>query len=294
MADEAVHILDVQPLRSQHFIDRQTQVVLGERRDRPVENDAESGVSDPPAHDVQRVGPGVFRRPFDAGEPALACPQHTGRRAVAEQGRGHDVGLAEVIHTERQGAELDHDQQDHAARRRPRQLAGQPQARRPARAAQAEDRNARGVGAKPHPLHGPRLQAGRGDAGRGDGDDGVHLAPHQARIIQRPLRRLDEQIDSDVQIDFRPFGPAARLQKPFDGHGGLARVDARRAEHRRHPIETGETVLKQRARGGGDLVLTQDVRRRRRGQGQQGDGRRHYSTTAVPFMPKAECMKWVQ
>ena len=47
--------------------------------------------------------------------------------------------------------------------------------------------------AEAHAAGNPRLEAGRGDAGRGDGDDGVDVARLAAGVGQRAARRVDEQ-----------------------------------------------------------------------------------------------------
>ena len=69
-------------------------VRLRERRYRPVEDHAEAFGVDVPAHDVERVGPGMLAAHLDGGDARLAGLKHAGRGAVAEQRGGDDVLLA--------------------------------------------------------------------------------------------------------------------------------------------------------------------------------------------------------
>ena len=166
VTDETINILKLQALAFEHPDHRRSEVFAGERRNGAVEDHAQTGRADAPAHDVQTSGPGVFARRLDRGEARLAAAHHTGGRPVAEQRRRNNVRLGQILHPERKGAELDHDHEDHGPRRGLGQPSRKGEARRSAGAAEAEDRDPRCIGAKSHPGHGAGLKAGRGDARR--------------------------------------------------------------------------------------------------------------------------------
>ena len=106
--------------------------------------------------------------------------QHRACRPVAEEGGGDDVRGHLVAAAEREGTELDDQKQDATAGlgARPGGGAGQPQG--PARASQAEQRQALHVAPKGQLLHQPGIQRGHGDAGRRDGDERVDVAARPA------------------------------------------------------------------------------------------------------------------
>ena len=176
------------PAARQDAGDRRRDVLLRERRDRAVEDHAEALRIDVPAHDVERVGPGVLAAHLDGGDAAVAGAQHAGRGAVAEQRGRDDVRLGQLVEPERQRAELDRDEQHDAARPRLRQPGGDREPGDAAGAAEAEDRHALDIGAKAHASGDARFEARRRDAGRRDGDDrvdvgGVEARPRPARLV---------------------------------------------------------------------------------------------------------------
>ncbi len=125
---------------------------------------------------------------LDRGEPTVARAQKAGRRTVAEESGRHDVGLVSLS-SERASVQIS------TATRRTR-LPGRPAASRdaidrpdtPPRAAETEHRNALDVVAKPHPPGDARLDARRGDAGRGDGHHGVDVAGRETPAASSAFR----------------------------------------------------------------------------------------------------------
>jgi hypothetical protein len=152
-------------------------------------------------------------------------PQHAGRRAVAEQGGGDDVGLRRLVDAEGQRAELHADEQHHGPGSARPAARPAPDRSTPG-AAQAEHRHARASLPEPQAAHGARLQAGRGDPGGRDGDDDVHVARRSAPPRQRGLAGLGEEVDAGLEIGGGALGPAARLQdttRSASPTGGSAR-----------------------------------------------------------------------
>jgi hypothetical protein len=62
--------------------------------------------------------------------------------------------------------------------------------------------------AKAHAAGHPRLEAGRGDAGRGHGDDGVDVARLAAGVGERAARRIDEESLRALEVGGVALRPA--------------------------------------------------------------------------------------
>ena len=146
--------------------------------------------------------------PSMRASPPSPLAHDTGCRAVAEQGGRHHVGGGKLVHAEGRGADLDGHQQHRRARPGARQAAGDGEARHAAGAAQAEHRHALDIGAEAHAACDPRLEAGRGDAGRGHGDDGVDVAALAAGVGERAARRIDEERLRALEIGRVALRPA--------------------------------------------------------------------------------------
>ena len=115
MASEAIDICEPEPRAAENASDGGRYMLFGERRDRPVKNHAETLRVDIPAHDVERVGPGVLTADFDRRDARFAGPQHAGGGAVAEEGGGDDIRLGQFVEPESQRAYFDGDQQHNRA-----------------------------------------------------------------------------------------------------------------------------------------------------------------------------------
>ena len=166
MTGKAIDVFESQSAAGQNAGDRRRDVRLRERRDRSVENDAEALRIDSPAHDVERVGPGVLTAHLNDGGAAVVSLKHAGRGAVPEQRRGDNIRLGQFIEAEGQGANLDRDQQHDAAGTRAGEAGRNREPGDAAGAAKAEDGNPLDVGAKPHAPGDPRLETGRRNPGR--------------------------------------------------------------------------------------------------------------------------------
>src|SRR4029077_19100377 len=118
MTGKAIDIFESQSAAGQNAGDRRRDVRLRERRDRTVEYDAEALRIDSPAHDVERVGPGVLAAHLNGGAAAVVSLKHAGARAAPEQRRGDNIRLGQFIEAEGEGANFDRDQQHDAARTR--------------------------------------------------------------------------------------------------------------------------------------------------------------------------------
>ena len=139
---------------------------LRERRDRAVEDHAEALRIDVPAHDVERVGPGVLTAHLDGGDAGLAGAQARRPRRRRRTARWRRCWPWSACRAGRPGCRA---RPRPAARRCPAASGQARRDRKPrdaAGAAEAEHRDALDVGAKAHPPGDPRLEAGGRDAGR--------------------------------------------------------------------------------------------------------------------------------
>ena len=268
----------------QDAVDRWPNLLLGEGRDRPIEDDAQSRWIDLPAHDVERVGPQMFARAFNEGEASLyrTGTYDAGRRAIAEECGRHHVGRRQLIHAEGGGADLDGDQQHSRAGPRRGQTAGQRQARDAAGASEPEHRHPLDISAKAHAPGDAGLEARRRDAGRGDGDDRVDLGRGATRRRERTRRGVDEQFLRALEIGGITFGPAQGGEIPVERLHRVARFDAGRREDRRHPLEGGIAMGKNSARCRFRLGLEEPVRRQGVRDGEQGDRLRQMVFLPLP------------
>src|SRR5271166_2589977 len=91
---------------------------LRERWNGLVKDDAKALRIDPPAHDVERVRPGVLTTHLNGRDTPVVGPKHASNRTVAEEGRGDYVRFRQFVEPEGQGANFDHNEQHNAARTR--------------------------------------------------------------------------------------------------------------------------------------------------------------------------------
>src|ERR1700722_3763065 len=115
MTGKAINVFENQSCAAENASNRWRYVLLREWRDIPVKYDAEALRIDFPTHDVERFRPGVLAAHFNSCADAIVGPQHTCSRAIAEQRRGDDICLGQLIEPEGQGANLDRDEQNNAA-----------------------------------------------------------------------------------------------------------------------------------------------------------------------------------
>src|ERR1700722_12939966 len=121
---KAINILESQPRAGQNARNRRRNMLLREWRDFPVEYDAETLRIDSPAHDVERVRPGVVATHLDGGDAAIVGPEHASRRAIAEErGRDH-IRFGQFVEPESERANFDRDEQHNAARTRAGEAGG--------------------------------------------------------------------------------------------------------------------------------------------------------------------------
>ena len=181
---------------------------------------------------------------------------------------GEQLGLRRPLEAERQGAELETDEQHPRAGLGRREACGQGQAGHAAGAPQAEHRNPRGVGPEAELGCAAGFQAGGGDAGRGDGHQHVDVAAAQPRLVERAGGGGAIELHRAGQVSRIALGPAAGFEEPLDRGDGLAGADAGGLEHRRHALELGKPFPEEVARGGHDFGLQQLMRRLSRSQRQ--------------------------
>ena len=141
-------------------------MLLRERRDIPVKDDAKALRIDLPAHDVERVRPGVLTAHLNGRGAAVVGPKHASGRAITEQRRGDDVCLGQFVEPEGEGANFDRDEQHNAARTRTGQAGCDGEPGDAASAAKSEDGNSLDIRAKPQTPGYPRFETRRRDASR--------------------------------------------------------------------------------------------------------------------------------
>ena len=248
-------------IRDKHFDHRGTEMCGNEIGNRALEDDAKSLGIDAPAHDIERVGPQFFACRLDLGRTAVTGAQNDGRRTVAEQAGGDDIGLGQFIVAHRKRAEFERDQEHVGAGPRLRKPRRDRQPRHAARAAQTENRHARHVGAKAELAGDARLQRRRRDAGRTYRDDGVDLVGREIGTRESLARDVDEQGFRAFQKGLRPLGPAAPLEIPFDGLDPVAMADAGIGKQARKRLELRVTIGEQVVRSLEDLLLMELMRR---------------------------------
>ena len=272
VADEPVDVLKGEARGLQDLGHPLSDIGDDEAWDRAVEDDAEAVRIDPPAHDLQSVGPGVLAGAANGADAVSGRRDHAGGRSVAEEGGGDDIGAGKLIEPERQGAELEADHQHPRSGIGLGQAGGEGKAGHPAGASQAKHRHARDIGTKTHPRRGPRLEARRGDAGGGHGDDRVDLICANAGALQGQPSGGDEELQGAIEVGLGPLRPGPVLEVPLQRHGGLAPLDAAVAEDRIEAVEVAVALGEEGAGPLGDSLLLDDVGRGSRGERDQLDG----------------------
>src|SRR5271156_4201020 len=147
MTGEAIDVFRNQSGAGQNAGDRRRDVLLRERGDRTIEDDPEALRIDSPAHDVERVRPGVLTAQLNGGSATVVSPDHARGRAVPEKRRGDDIRLGQLVEAEGEGANFDRNEQHDAARTRAGEAGGNRESGDAAGAAKAEDGNALDIGA---------------------------------------------------------------------------------------------------------------------------------------------------
>ena len=115
MTGKAIDIFENQSLAAQNAGNRGRYVLLREWGDIPVKYDAEALRIDFPTHDAERFRPGVLAAHLNRGAAAVVGLKHTCSRAIAEQRRGDNIRLGQLIEPEGQGANFDRDEQNNTA-----------------------------------------------------------------------------------------------------------------------------------------------------------------------------------
>jgi hypothetical protein len=268
MTNESRH--PVQPLAFQETLRGRGQALFDKARQRTRQHDAKADRIDRPSHHVERAGPQMLARGADLQSTFLAVrPQHGSGGAVAKQRRGNHIGLAaDAIAAESQRAKLDHHHQHDGARPGARQLRTDRHSGHAAGAAEPEHRQTVHVGTESHPFRHPCLNAGRGDAGGGNGDDHIDIAGGKPRALERLLRRLDEKRFGALEIGRGPLRPVAHLVEPVDRPDRIAPFDPGIGENVGQARIAAEQALENLLDTPGNLGLLEAVRRHRGGQRQ--------------------------
>jgi hypothetical protein len=254
--------------------DGRRHVGLGERGDGAVEDHAEALRIDRPAHDVERVGPVVLAAHFDHRRCPPARTQHAGRRAIAEQGGGDDVRLGQLsrrnasVHSSTATSNTTLPGRDCARRDaidRPADAAG---------AAQAEYRHTLDVGRKPMR---PATCASRLGVAMPVDEIVTTVSTCSRREmggVERPARRVDEQLGSPVEKRCAALRPAQRFEIPLERAHRIAPQNPRSLEHPCETFELAETRAETPVRGGGGIALIDAIGRHGGRDGHQLDGTR--------------------
>lgn len=240
------------------------EVLLHEGRNGAGENHAEAFRVDVPAHEVEGAGPAMLARAVDRGETARPGLHHAGRGAVAEERGRDDVRLGEFVEPEGERAQLDNDEKHGRARPRFREPGRDRKARHAAGAAEPEHGHAAHILAKSHPGRGARFEAWRRDAGGRDGHDDVDFATAKPCGFERRLGPRHEQRLRAFQKGGCAFGPASRLDIPFDRPHRMTLRDACRIEHIRQPLELAIAAAEDGARCARHIALPENMGRKRR------------------------------
>src|SRR5580704_12969395 len=104
MARETIDVGEAQSRAAENAGKGGRDMFLGKGWDRSVENHAETLRVNIPAHDAERVGPGVLAAHLYRCEARLAGAQPAGRGAVAEEGGRDDIRLGQFVEAESQRA----------------------------------------------------------------------------------------------------------------------------------------------------------------------------------------------
>jgi hypothetical protein len=128
-------------------------------------------------------------------------------------------------------------------------------------ATETENRQALHVAAQAQPLHQQGIEARRGNAGGGDDDDRVDGFSGKSGLIETGTGDLFEQRDGVVEINAVAFLPASVLVVPFDGHAGIARLDAGIFEHRQQMLDFVAGTSKETSSPRPHVRLVQRIRR---------------------------------
>ena len=115
MTSKSIDIFENQSRAGQNPGNRRCNMPLRERWNGLVKDDAKALRIDLPAHDVDRVGPGVLTAHLNGRNTAVVGPKHASRRAIAEERRGDYIRLGQFIEPEGQGANFDRNEQHNAA-----------------------------------------------------------------------------------------------------------------------------------------------------------------------------------
>src|SRR5208337_3531398 len=97
MTGKAINIFENQSRAGQNAGNRRCDMLLRERRNGLVKDDAEALRIDPPAHDVERVWPGVLTAHLNGRNTPVVGPKHASSRAIAKERRGDYVRLRQFV-----------------------------------------------------------------------------------------------------------------------------------------------------------------------------------------------------
>ncbi len=258
--------------RPQDFVDRAFEIVLDKGGDCPVEDDGEAWVLDVPAHDPLGVGPELFGRIDDGREPLPAALDNRGRGAVAKDRGGDDGRRVVAVEADRDGTGLDRHEQPAAPGIARRKACGGRESVHSARAAQAEDRNPPGIFAQAQARRCSRFEAGRRNAGGGDGDDSIDFGRRQARLLDRGRCRVHEQLLGRLDVQRVAVMPAMPFLIPGWRSDDVPLGNAGVVEHARQPVEQGFPAPECAASALLGFVLADDLGRHRCCQRQEADG----------------------
>src|SRR5260221_6202261 len=157
MADKGVDIVERESVAREKGLGHSAQFAAHESRDVAREECLEAFLFNLPAHDVERMGPGVLTGRAKSGPNTTSGQDRTGS-TIAEQRRRHDVALGKIVLAEAQRTEFDDEEEDVARRRHPGEGAGARQPKDAAGTTETENRQAPNVAAPSKPLHQQRIQ----------------------------------------------------------------------------------------------------------------------------------------
>ena len=195
------------------------------------------------------------------GRVADRAAQHDGGGTIAKQRRGDEHGEARVVDAQAERAQIDGEKQNVGAGPRLRHARGAGEPADTAAAAQPEDRQPFDVRAEGSRFMRRASRLGMASPVTVVGDDGVDVAKVETGLGHGLRRRPLQQIERVTLVGPRSILPGVRLQVPFLRLDRVAPLDAGVFVEGVEARILREDLL----RPLGDLFLTGDVRRHRRG-----------------------------
>ena len=225
MACKSVEVAQREVVARQELRDDPRHIAFDKRRNAARETRFQAVLLDVPAHDVERMRPGVFscrrkERAVTVAGDDCAC------RAIAKQCGRDEVAFVEVVATKGKRAQLDNEEQHIATRFSLCEIPCTRKAGHATGAAKPENGQAPDVATQLQAFDQQRVQAGCRNARGRNHDDRVYGVARKICIPQTRKRDLLQKVDRALEIYLRAIFPAMRVRVPVYGHAGIAPPDA--------------------------------------------------------------------